>query len=674
MFIIDELEMMQSFLNVASEERAKNNVVRTWVRQVRDLAFGVEDDIEFVVHLVRSTRWWRRLLPPAAALRSLEEAAAAKIMLLKARAEGVSQRNSRYSFIISNSGSEPVMKRQSATTKEQEDLWGLTQLITMEENSDLRVISMCGAGGDLDRATVLKKFYQDAQVRQNFECRGWIKLTYPFNPHTFLQSLVIQFYKNACLQQETSTDLAELRRMERTEAKQGEIIEEFMKQVHGKRYLLILENVYTVAEWEAIRVCLPDNKKGNWVIISTDQHEIASLCIQHSYQVLALEHYPTEYPLYVFFKEGSQVKETRRVLSINDGTASRKAVACRWMDHFSLVGLFGSWESFFISEGMKVLRVLDLENATGVTDEDLKQMVKILPRLKFLSLRGSTGIYRLPSSLRMLLETLDIRGTSIVTLPESITKIKKLRYMRAGSIPLANESPTTFSSPSCGHCHPVGVVLPTGIDILTALHTLGVVNTGHAAGKVTLKELMKITRLRKLGVTILCKNLQSLKLYGLVRGVPVWMKYLPKLTKLDLHITISPEVDIIKALAEIEELCILRLCVKPLQDSDGVLNFDVKVNGIQQPCYLKVKIFEITCSSNLNVSFGSEAMQNLELLTARCISRSRLKFFEIKDLSKLKLKEIRLIDSDGNAIKDMERQLMEHPRKPLLKLEAPDRC
>ncbi|KAJ1275289.1 hypothetical protein BS78_05G124700 [Paspalum vaginatum] len=1142
-FITGEFEMMLSCLGVADAERVNNSVVRTWLRQVRDLAYDAEDCIELAVHLDSGTSWWRRtLLPPCvpAAAPRLDAAAAAEIERLRARVEDVSRRNSRYS-LITDSGSEPGVQQQQqlapraafsaaaldvlgearGSAKKQWGFEHLTQLIA-KDGSDLGVISVLGRSDGLGASvSIIRKAYEDPEICRTFGCRGWVKLEHPFSPHNFLQSVVSQFYANSCLQRGTSVDVAELERMEGTALKEGGLIEEFWTQVNEQRYLLVVENVCNMGEWDAIRACLPGRDNGgNQIIVSTEQREIAGLCIGHSYQVLELNHYSADYPVCVFFKQSSQgdihkampseitevkrkvynrvpmtkqdeartwmeqntlvgreaqlkslrdyqtkarfenwrvmsvwgiagvgksalvrkfyygrmlespspfakyswvnvvhplnlidfslsllsdfhsdsleameikdpvqqcyklLKENRFLVVINDlqskeewnsiknalvsrhcqsfiiviTTEENIAIYCadnedivfnvkgleseaafhlfkekvhrknpssplkdskcedieqlivkcgglpkvivsvadflapktvksmestrtinqkfmhelesnpefgclrelfdwmhlffrtspdflrpcifylsvfpgyqiirrrrllmRWvaegyardtkyntaeeraemlfsmlvnlsmiqpppctvithkrmarcqvnaffheyiisrpeednivfaLEVFELQGqchlstrrtgrhlviksswdrdriafdsidfsrlrsltVFGKWESFFVSESIKVLRVLDLEDASGVLDKDLEKIVKVFPRLKFLSLRGKREICHLPSLLSELrqLETLDVRGTSIVTLPASITKLKKLQYIRAGTTSLAEEPSTLSASASWlpnlrTSRQQVGVEVPTGIDKLTALHTLGTINAGITWGKATMKELKSLTQLRKLGVSginrknikevsaaISChvhleslslwlskgnqccledmsppKKLKTLKMYGIVKVVPQWIKDLPKLTKLELGMAISEEFDIIGVLGVIKELSFLRLCVKPLHGDGGRLDFCVWVNGQQQRCYLKVKILEVACTSKLTVAFGSEAMQNLEQLTVRCSSASALQVFELKCLSNLK--EVRLLGSHDGILKgDLERQLKEHRGRPTLKLE-----
>ncbi|CAO2142328.1 unnamed protein product [Urochloa humidicola] len=100
MLISDEFEMMHSFLN-AAKERVTNDMARTLVRQVRNMALDVEDCIESTVQLDDKSSWWRRLLPscmpPAAPAVALDDAVA-DIQLLKALRADVSascdQRNS----------------------------------------------------------------------------------------------------------------------------------------------------------------------------------------------------------------------------------------------------------------------------------------------------------------------------------------------------------------------------------------------------------------------------------------------------------------------------------------------------------------------------------------------------------------------------------------------------
>jgi Leucine-rich repeat (LRR) protein len=161
---------------------------------------------------------------------------------------------------------------------------------------------------------------------------------------------------------------------------------------------------------------------------------------------------------------------------------------------------------------MKELRVLDLECCDCVTDEELAKIPGLVPRLRFLSLRGCIGIAHLPDSIGCLrqLQTLDLRRTDITTLPSSILKLRKLHCLRAGRtmrgrmegdpyVPwssrlrrgfLASRSSSSWQTRSGGYYDKEGVTMPRGFGSkLTALHTLGIVNVNTAAGEATLEQL-----------------------------------------------------------------------------------------------------------------------------------------------------------------------------------------
>jgi Leucine-rich repeat (LRR) protein len=94
--------------------------------------------------------------------------------------------------------------------------------------------------------------------------------------------------------------------------------------------------------------------------------------------------------------------------------------------------VFGRWRPFFISEKMRLLRVLDLEGTTNIFDHHLME-IGMLIHLKYLSERGCRTIFHLPDSSGKLkqLQTLDVSGTKILKLPGCIIKLQKLQYIRA---------------------------------------------------------------------------------------------------------------------------------------------------------------------------------------------------------------------------------------------------
>uniref|UniRef100_M8CAN6 Disease resistance RPP8-like protein 3 n=1 Tax=Aegilops tauschii TaxID=37682 RepID=M8CAN6_AEGTA len=254
----------------------------------------------------------------------------------------------------------------------------------------------------------------------------------------------------------------------------------------------------------------------------------------------------------------SKSKEENLVFTLDEGSGLNRvdrvchlAISSKWegdqgefetivdISRIRSLTVFGKWRPFFISQKMRLLQVLELEDTTGLVDRDLEQIGNFL-HLRYLSLRGCLNIYHLPNSLGnlRLLQTLDIAGTSIFMLPRSIVKLIQLQHILAGAIKIQDGNDdvetslegapmlmrnrlcvSTFSSVAlcvvrcaphnaccCSHLPASamhqgvrGVALPRGICKLKALHTLGTVNM--AWRKAALEEIRRLLWLRKLRVT-----------------------------------------------------------------------------------------------------------------------------------------------------------------------------
>lgn len=292
-FITGEFQMMQSFLNATSKEQIKNNTVSTWVTQVRDLAYDVEDGIEFVIHLDTESTCWRRffILPCVARPQPLDEAVS-NIQQLKARVEDVSQRSARYNLIMdpspkpqpaaSSAASVAVQDMLAEAKDKQRRLEDLTEFLTKEDDISLQVISVWARGRELETASIIRKAYDDPIICRKFQCRAWVKLMHPFNPREFIQSLLSQFYslkeKHGAIR---GNDV--LNRIKAATAAEYHLVQEFARQLNNQTYLIVVDGLSTMVEWDSIRTYLPDRRNGSRIIVSTQHFEIASFCTGNPY-------------------------------------------------------------------------------------------------------------------------------------------------------------------------------------------------------------------------------------------------------------------------------------------------------------------------------------------------------------------------------------------------------
>uniref|UniRef100_A0A0E0BU18 Uncharacterized protein n=1 Tax=Oryza glumipatula TaxID=40148 RepID=A0A0E0BU18_9ORYZ len=283
-FIRDELEMMNSFLMAAHDARDGNKVVRTWVKQVRDVAYDVEDCLQdFAVRLgKKKPSWW---LSPSA----LKERRriAKQMKALRGKVEDVSQRNMRYQLI---KGSEPTATDFVPNNTARVTMSGTNEAWRQEEKAkadlihlvinkveDLRVIAVWGTSGDRRETSITERAYNNLKRKNKFECYAWIDLTHPLKRTELLQNIVRQLYVRS-LQEDGKATPACQALMRMLMVNEDHLADEFNRYLSDKCYLIVVTDLSNAEGWEQIKMCFPDNKKGSRIIVSTQEVEVAILC------------------------------------------------------------------------------------------------------------------------------------------------------------------------------------------------------------------------------------------------------------------------------------------------------------------------------------------------------------------------------------------------------------
>ncbi len=245
-----------------------------------------------------------------------------------------------------------------------------------------------------------------------------------------------------------------------------------------------------------------------------------------------------------------------------------------------------------------------------------------------------------------------------------------------------------------------GVKAPKGIGQLNDLHTLGVVNV--ATGKVILRELEKLKKLHKLGLTGINKKnsqvvlsvianlallhslslraegepglqgcldhtfaplskLQSLKIYGNLVTLPTWITQIQNLTKLKLRST-QLKLDLsLEVLGKLPHLAILRLWMNSFQSKELCFNF-------QQGTFLSLVVMELKDQGGLkSLTFMQGAMPRLELLQIdNCIHIDENGLSGVSSLPSLR--EVMLKgDHNEELMKNLCDQITLNQNQPVLK-------
>ncbi|VAH99275.1 unnamed protein product [Triticum turgidum subsp. durum] len=205
---------------------------------------------------------------------------ASQIGDLKARVEEVSNRNTRYNLIAVDSSScidevnsyTEDIRSHSASNIDEGVLVGFVQpkeelLKMVDFNSKdglCKVICVVGMGG-LGKTTLARKAYESKEdIVNKFSCCVWVTVSQSFSKIEMLKDMIRQLLGGDSLKNL-------LKELEGKVVQVKDLAEYLNKEIKDKRYLIILDDLWTIDAWRWIKdIVFPNsNKKGSRIIVTT---------------------------------------------------------------------------------------------------------------------------------------------------------------------------------------------------------------------------------------------------------------------------------------------------------------------------------------------------------------------------------------------------------------------
>ncbi|XP_044470958.1 disease resistance protein RPM1-like [Mangifera indica] len=281
-YVRTELERMKVFLRSADCLEETDEEVKIWVKQIRDVAHDIEDVLdEFTLLLthnhgdgfygflhklsccVKNTKARYRIAYEIQGINSRIKSIDEGQLRLRKKFRAAKQAGSS----LANSWND---RRGDALLLDKTDLVAIDG--PKEKVAELlvggglgrQVVSLAGMGG-MGKTTLAKQVYEDRQVKKHFTIRAWITVSRSFKMEEVFKDMLKQLFQAVRKSVPKAVEAMSSDGLKK-------IIKEFLQQ---RRYLIVLDDVWHINDWDAVKYALPTNNCGSRVMLTTRKVDLA---------------------------------------------------------------------------------------------------------------------------------------------------------------------------------------------------------------------------------------------------------------------------------------------------------------------------------------------------------------------------------------------------------------
>lgn len=149
------------------------------------------------------------------------------------------------------------------------------QLIGLPCN--LNILTIVGMGG-IGKSTLAKRVYDDPLIVYHFYVRAWITVSQGYQLRAVLLDLlhcVTQLSDDICAKYDDSQEYRTTLKDGINQLSDHRLAEQLYRSLKGKKYLIVLDDIWCDTAWEDVKRSFPDDKNGSRIILTSRLTEVA---------------------------------------------------------------------------------------------------------------------------------------------------------------------------------------------------------------------------------------------------------------------------------------------------------------------------------------------------------------------------------------------------------------